>query len=180
VAFKDIAQMRALAPELTLVIFIVDHRVAFLALAALLVAAVIPLAFAWARILPEDRPPFEIEPPSYPSVELEPLPERSPNSNRDWVASLLLVGVTTGYIFEFPGFPRDTFLRWLNSIFSTSATAWIVFGANTLLIVSAGGAIGYAILNPGPLRLPFATAAALVLILWLLAPLLQVALLGAQ
>lgn len=170
--------MRALAPEVTLVVFFFDHRSAFFALAALVVAAAIPLAFAWARILPEDRPPFEIEPPSYPSVELEPPPEPSPDSKRAWVAIVLLVGVTVGYILEFPGFPRDALLRWLASMFSASAGPWIAFGANTLLIVTAGGAIGYAILNPGPLRFPFATAAALVLILWVLAPLLRIALLS--
>jgi hypothetical protein len=170
--------MRALAPEVTLVIFVVDHRLAFFALAALVVAAAIPLAFAWARILPEDRPPFEIEPPLYPSVEWEPSQEPSPDSKRNPVAIVLLVGITMGYILEFPGFPRDALLRWLGSMFSAPATAWIAFGANTLLIVTAGGAVGYAILNPGPLRLPIAAAAALVLILWLLAPLLRVALLG--
>jgi hypothetical protein len=172
--------MRALAPEVTLVIFIVDHRMAFFALAALVVAAAIPLAFAWARMFPEDRPPFEIEPPSYPSVEFEPPQDRPRDPMRNPVTILLLVGVTMGYVLEFPGFPRDALLRWLGSMFSASTIAWIAFGANTLLIVTAGGAIGFAILNPGPLRFPFATAAAMVLILWLLAPLLQVALLGAQ
>ncbi len=168
--------MRALAPEVTLVIFFLDHRLAFFALAALVVGAAIPLAFAWARILPEDRPPFEIEPPSYPTVELAPPEEPSSGSKRDWLAIALLVGVTIGYILQFPGFPRDATLRWLNSLFSGSAAGWIAFAANTLLIVSAAGAVGYAILNPGPLRFPLAAAAALVLILWFLAPLLRMAL----
>jgi hypothetical protein len=170
--------MRALAPDLGLFIFIVGYRLAFLTLAALFVAAAIPLAFAWARILPEDRPPFEIEPPSYPSVELEPPQDPPRDPMRNPVAIVLLVGITMGYILEFPGFPREALLRWLASIFSVSATTWIAFGANTLLIVAAGGAIGYAILNPGPLRFPLATAAALVLILWILVPLLRIALLS--
>src|SRR5271168_3101922 len=98
--------MRALAPEVTLVIFFVDHRLALLALAALLVAAAIPLAFAWARILPEDLPPFEIEPPSYPTLEWEPPPEPPRDTKRDPIAIVLLVGVTIGYLLQFPGFPR--------------------------------------------------------------------------
>jgi len=172
--------MRALAPEVTLFIFFIDHRLAFFALAALVVAAAIPLAFAWVRILPEDRPPFEIEPPSYPAVELEPPQEPAPDSKRSPIAIALLVGVTIGYILQFPGFPRDAALPWLNSILPRSATAWVPIGANALLIVTAGCAACYAILNPGPLRLPLTTAAALVLILWFLAPLLRLALLGAS
>jgi len=168
--------MRALAPEVTLVIFFVDHRLALLALAALLVAAAIPLAFAWARILPEDLPPFEIEPPSYPTLEWEPPPEPPRDTKRDPIAIVLLVGVTIGYLFQFPGFPCDAILRWLSSFFSASAAVWIVFGADALLIVTASGAACYAILNPGPLRVPLLAASALLLILWLLAPLLHMAL----
>ncbi len=168
--------MRALTPEVTLFIFAVDHRLAFFALAALVVAAAVPLAFAWVRILPEDRPPFEIEPPSYPSVELEPPQEPASGSRRKPIAIVLLVGVTIGYILQFPGFPREASFRWLNSILPRSAAAWVPFGANTLLIATAGCAACYAIFNPGPLRLPLSLAAALVLILWLLAPFLRMAL----
>ena len=56
----------------TILLTTADQRAAFVALIVLVVGAGIPLAFAWARILPEDAPPFKIEPGSFPSVDLEP------------------------------------------------------------------------------------------------------------
>jgi hypothetical protein len=171
--------MRAVAPEVGLVVFLVDHRVALLALATLIVAAAIPLAFAWARILPEEPPPFQIEPGSFPSVDLEPPHEVSARPERNALTISLLVCVTIGYVLQFPGFPRDAALRWLNTILSGSTATWVTFGAKTALIVITGFAACYAILRPGPLRIPLSLAAVLVLILWLLAPLLRMALVAA-
>lgn len=170
--------MRALAPEITLVIFLVDHRVAFFALVTLFVVAAIPLAYAWARVVPEERPPFEIEPPLYPGVELEPLPEQSTQPRRKTLAIALLVCVSISYLLQFPGFPRDAVLHWVGAVLSGSAAAWAIFGAEMGLIAATGFAACYAFLNPGPLRIPLTAAAALVLILWLLSPLLRIALLA--
>ena len=158
-------------------ILLLNYRLAFLLLAALIVGAAIPLAWAWARVLPEEAPPFRIEPGSFPSVDLEPSHEPSPKAKRDLLAIALLVCVTFGYALQFPGFPRDAALRWLSSIFPASAIRiWITFGAETILLAVTGCAACYAILRPGPLPTLLGAAAVLVLILWLFVPLLQVAL----
>lgn len=170
--------MRAVAPEVALVVFLMDHRVALLALVALLVAAAIPLAFAWARVLPEEPPPFQIEPGSFPSVDLEPPQEVSARPERSGLAIFLLVCVTLGYVLQFPGIPRDAALRWLNTVLSDPTATWVALGIEAALMAITGFAAGYAILRPGSLRTPLGMAAALVLILWLLGPLLRLALLA--
>ncbi len=160
------------------VILMIDHRLAFFALAVLLVAAGVPLAFAWARLLPEDPPPFPIEPGSFPSID-EERPHQAPAApKRDLMAIPLLVCVTLVYLVRFPGFPRTVAVHWLDTIVSPSTTLWIVFAVRIFLIVSAIAAAAYAAFRPGRLRVSLATAATLVVILWFLAPLLNVALLS--
>jgi hypothetical protein len=170
--------MRAVALEVALVVFLMDHRVALFALVTLIVAAAIPLAFAWARVLPEEPPPFQIEPGSFPSVDLEPPQEVSTRPERSALAIALLVCVTIGYVLQVPGVPRDAAVRWLNTILSGSTALWVTFGTEAALVVTASFAAGYAILRPGPLRTPLGMAAALVLILWLIGPLLRLAMLA--
>ena len=155
---------------------LVDHRVALLALVALYVTAAIPLAYAWARVLPEERPPFEIKPPANPGVG------QKPQQRRKIIAIGLLICVTTAYLLQFPGFPQTAAyswaLSWVGAVFSGATAAWILFGTEMCLIAVIGFAACYAFLNPGPLRIPLTTAAALVLILWLLSPLLRIALIA--
>jgi hypothetical protein len=156
----------------------IDHRLAFLALAALLIAAAIPLAFAWARLLPEEPPPFPIQPGSFPTIDQGP---QQPARKRDLVVSIaLLVCLTLAYLIRFPGFPSAVLLRWLNALVSAPVEYWTVFAARTYVIASSGAACVYAALRSGPLRIPLAAAAALVLLLWFLGPVLQVALLSSS
>jgi hypothetical protein len=156
----------------------IDHRLAFLALAALLIAAAIPLAFAWARLLPEEPPPFPIQPGSFPTIDQGP---QQPARKRDLVVSIaLLVCLTLAYLIRFPGFPSAVLLRWLNALVSAPVEYWTVFAARTFVIASSGAACVYAALRSGPLRIPLAAAAALVLLLWFLGPVLQVALLSSS
>jgi hypothetical protein len=169
--------MRDVAHEIAFVILSIDHRLAFFALAALVVAAGIPLAFAWTRVLPEDRPPFQIEPPSYPSVELEPAKAPPGEPTRNPIAIGLLICVTVAYLVQFPGVPRGLIVDWLYTHFEESVD-WIVAGAKIMVIMTGGWAIYYGILKPGPLRWLLISAAALVLILWQVAPLLRMALLA--
>jgi hypothetical protein len=160
------------------VILMIDHRLAFFALVVLLIAAGVPLAFAWARLLPEDPPPFPIEPGSFPSID-EVLPHQAPATPmRDLLAIPLLVCVTLVYLIRFPGFPRGVAVRWLDTIVSPSTILWIVFAIRIFLIVSAIAAAAYAASRPGRLRVPLAAAATLVMILWFLGPVLDVALLS--
>jgi hypothetical protein len=172
--------MRAVAHEVAFVILTIDHRVAFLALAALVVAAGIPLAFAWARVMPEDRPPFQIEPPSYPSVEMEPAHVPLRNPTRNPIAIVLLVCVTIAYLVQFPGVPREAIVAWLNSSFAESSVVWVIVGVKVLVIMAGGSTVYYGIVKPGPLRWPLISAGALILIQWLVAALLRVALLASS
>lgn len=159
-------------------IVLIGHRLAFLALAALILAAAIPLAFAWVRLLPDEPPPFEIEPASSRPSGPEPPPEASPNSKRDPLAIVLLLFVTASYLLQFPGFPHDAALRWLNTTLPRPFAIWIFFGADTLLVLVTGAAACYSTLSPHPSRVFLSAGAVLVLLLWLLAPLLSAALLG--
>jgi hypothetical protein len=159
-----------------LAIVLIGYRLAFLALAALILAAAVPLAFAWARLLPDEPPPFEIEPASSNPSEPQPPREASPNSQRDLLAMVLLILVTLSYLIQFPGVPHAAAVRSLSTILPRSFAIWIVFGADTLLVVVTGVAACYSTLRPHPSRVFLSAGAVLVLLLWLLAPLLYAAL----
>src|SRR5262245_45057071 len=157
---------------------LVQYRVAFLALGALVVGAAIPLAYAWARVLPEDAPTFKVEPGSFPSVELEPRTASAKAGKADWISIALLLCVTLTYLIRFPGVPLATLIQWFSVTFSGTTVNWIVLGTKIVLVVGTGLAACLATLRPGPMRVPLVVAAAMALILWLLGPILQSAMLG--
>src|SRR5277367_983899 len=155
-----------------LALLLIDHRVAFLALAILLIAAAIPLAIAWARLLPEEPPPFPIEPGSFPIIEQERQAEASATPRGDLILSvILLICLTLAYAIRFPGSPKAALTHWLDGVVPGSTEYWLVLCARLFLLVTAGAAIAFAIRRPSPLGIPLASAAALVLILWFVAPL---------
>ena len=158
-----------------LTIFLIDHRLALLALAALIVGAAIPLAFAWVRILPEEPPPFDSAPSSAGSTP-EPPSDEFPRPKRNSVVIALLVLVTLSYAVQFPGVPRQTALQWLESRIPEVPPMWVFWGVVTLVAGLNAGAACYAIFRPGRLRIPLGVGAALVLVLCLLAHLLRAAL----
>jgi hypothetical protein len=159
-----------------LALLLIDHRVAFLALATLLITAAIPLAIAWARLLPEEPPPFPVEPGSYPIIEQERQPELPATSRSDLILSVaLLICLTLAYAIRFPGLPKAALMHWLDCAVSGSTEYWLIISGRIFLLVAAGAAIAHAIRRPGPLGIPLAAAAGLVLILWFVAPLLNVA-----
>jgi hypothetical protein len=155
-----------------------DHRLAFAALVALLIAAGTPLAFAWARLLPEDAPPFPIEPGSFPSVDHE-IRHVEPSRKKDyWIAAPLLVCLTIAFVFRVPGFPSSTFLAWIGATVPGVHEHWSVIAVHVFIAFVAVGAGIFGALRPGPLRVPLIAAGALTLALWFLAPLLQTAMLN--
>jgi hypothetical protein len=170
--------MGALGLAVTLVFLTIHHRVAFFALAALIVGAGIPLAFAWARVMPEDRPPFEVQAAAHPSTDMDVAHVPRCDPTRDPIAVTFLFCITIAYLVQFPGVPRGAMVDWLNMNFAESAVVWIIVGARVLVIMAGGWAVYYGILKSGPLRWPLISAAALVLILWQVAPLLRMALLA--
>jgi hypothetical protein len=155
-----------------------DHRLAFAALVALLIAAGTPLAFAWARLLPEDAAPFPIEPGSFPSVDHE-IRHVEPSRKKDyWIAAPLLFCLTIAFAFRVPGFPSSTVLSCVGGTIPglDAHSSAIVVHAIVALIAIGIGVFGA--LRPGPLRIPLIAAGALTLALWFLAPLLQTAMLN--
>jgi hypothetical protein len=155
-----------------------DHRLAFVALVALLIGAGTPLAFAWARLLPEDAPPFPIEPGSFPSVDHE-MPEERPGSNKDhWIAAPLLFCLTVAFVFRVPGFPSGTVLAWVGGRIPGVSEHWSAIAARVIVALIAIGVGACGALRPGPLRVPLIAAGAMTLLLWFVAPLLQAAMLA--
>jgi hypothetical protein len=150
-----------------------DHRLAFVALVALLIGAGTPLAFAWARLLPEDAPPFPIEPGSFPTVDHEE-PLEEPNRKKDYfIAAPLLFCLTIAFIFRVPGFPSGTVLAWVGTAIPAVTEHWSVIAVRALIALIAIGTIVLGALRPGSLRIPLIAAGALTLTLWFLAPFLQ-------
>jgi hypothetical protein len=163
-----------------------DHRLAFVTLVALLIAAGTPLAFAWARLLPEDAPPFPIEPGSFPSVDHE-APQEVPRRNKDYlIAAPLLLLLTITFVFRVPGFPTATVLAWIGNTIPGlgphwsdlkvhSMVQWAALALHAFVVLIAIGVGVFGALRPGVLRIPFIAASALILLLWFVGPLLQTA-----
>src|SRR5215470_5446288 len=91
--------------------FLLAPKFAFILLTALIVGAAVPLAIAWTRLLPEERPPFELE-----STGRRPAPAASvyrsePPRRTDIAAIVLLVLLTVAFALQFPGVPREAALN---------------------------------------------------------------------
>src|SRR5258708_15800236 len=130
-------------------IVLIDHRLALLALAALLIAAAARLGYAWARLLPEEPPPFEVAAAGPPAEDLASNPT-SP-AKKNLLAVFLLVCVTLSYILRFPGLPLATALRWLATLLPADYFHWTVLAGRTLCMVAPGEAVGWYPRRPNPL-----------------------------
>src|SRR5580704_588897 len=156
-----------------------DHRLAFVALVALLIAAGTPLAFAWARLLPEDAPPFPIEPGSFPSVDHE-IPQEDSSHKKDyWIAAPLLLCLTIAFAFRVPGFPGGTVIGRIGGMIPGLVAHWSAIAVHVIVSLVAVGVGVFGALRPGPLRIPLIASGALTLLLWFVGPLLQTAMLAA-
>jgi len=149
--------------------FVLDHRLAFLFLAALNLGTAVPLAFGWARVLPEEPPPFGTSDDSQRGRRNEPPSKKTMNERRDPFAIVLLVCVTISYAGQLPGVPRDVGFGPIPTVIPDSTSAWMEFAAIWFLVLIPGFAAAYAILRPNFLRVPLIAAGFLVLLLWLLA-----------
>ena len=156
-----------------------DHRLALATLLALLIAAGTPLAFAWARLLPEDAPPFPIEPGSFPSVDHEVPQEESSRKKDHWIAAPLLLCLTIAFVFRVPGFPSGTVLAGISRTIPGLIAPWSAIAVDIVVGLVAVGVGVFGALRPGPLRIPLIASGALTLLLWFVGPLLQTAMLAA-
>jgi hypothetical protein len=151
---------------------ILDHRLAFVFLCALVVGAAVPLAMAWARVLPEDAPPIASKEYSSRGAEEEPPSEEERSRNRDPFALVLLVFVTMSYALRFPGFPMDAVLHWFSTRMPEAWWDWGLLAGRAFFVVTPGLAACYSAVQPNFLRIPLIAAGILVLVLWLLQPML--------
>jgi len=158
-------------------IILIDHRLALLALAVLLIFAGAPLAYAWATLLPEDPPPFEVATVSPPAEAL--VSNRRNAATRDPIAMLLLVCVTLSYVLRFPGLPLAAGLHWLSTLLPAEYFNWTVLGGRWFFVVVPGLAAAYSALRPNPLRIALIVGGLLILALWLLSPMLRAAIASA-
>jgi hypothetical protein len=156
-----------------LAIVLIDHRLALLALAALLIAGAAPLAYAWTRLLPEEPPPFGVPAVSPPAEDLASN-QKSP-VKRDLVAVFLLVCVTLSYVLRFPGLPLVAGLQWLSTLLPADCFNWTVLAGHWFFVAVPGVAVAYSVLRPNPMRIALIIGGLLVLALWLVSPMLRAA-----
>lgn len=147
---------------------LLDPRVAFVLLAGLIVGAAVPLAIAWARLLPEERPPFEIENPrrQLPQAVVSIYLSESPPRKFDLVAIVLLVLLTVAFAAQFPGVPRIEALNGLPDHLP-QASEWFEIALPCLLLLVCVIAILYGALRRTFLRMQLIVGGSVVLLLWL-------------
>ncbi len=151
---------------------LMDHRLALVAFAALLIAAAAPLASAWARLLPEEPPPFEVPAPSPP----EQTPSnRETRRKGDPFAIFLLLCITLSFLLKFPGLPVAAALQRLSGMLPPDYFNWLVLGARVFFAAMPGLAAVYSAIRPNPMRIPLIVAGVFVILLWFLSPMLRAA-----
>ena len=154
-------------------IVLIDHRLALVALAALLITSAAPLAYAWARLLPEEPSPFEVPAGSPPAEDVVTNPKR--RAKNDPVAIFLLICVTLSYVLKFPGLPAAAALQWLSTLLPKDYFGWSVLVGHWFFLVVPGVAAVYSALRPNPIRIALLAGGLLVLALWLVSPILRAA-----
>ena len=149
-----------------------DHGLALVLLAALLIFAAAPLAYAWAQLLPEERLPFEIDPKE---SKIETGAAGSTDRKRDPLVIFLLIVITISYILKFPGIPLAAGLHWMERAVPENYFGSILIGAHWFFLVTPGLAAVYAAVRRNPFRISLILGGILVLSLWLANPYLRVA-----
>ena len=155
---------------------LLDHRLALLLLSAPVIGPAVPLAFAWARVLPEDPPPFAEVGSSSLRPKNRRLSDEAGVGKRDPVAIALLLCVTFSYVLQLPGLNTHLGLGTLPKVIPQDTIGWLNFGLTWFFVAVPGFAVFYALLRPNFLRIPLIAAGVLVLLLWLLAAPLHAAL----
>jgi len=155
---------------------VLDHRLAFLFLAVLNLGAAASLALGWARVLPEEPPPFGNAEDSLRRTKTSPPKAALTSKRRDPFAILLLLCVTASYACQLPGIPHGLACGSIPSVVAHPTGGWIEFAGIWFLVLIPGLASVYSLLRPNFLRVPLSAAGMLILLLWLLAAPLHAAL----
>lgn len=145
---------------------LIDHRLALVLLSAIIVAAGVPLAVAWARLLPADREPFSSDGNQ----------EQATAAPRDPLAIILLSLVTVSYLSRFPGVPMESLRLWLDARLTAPWPEYFFLAVVFFLVFAPAFAACYSILRPNPLRSHLIWAGTLILLQWFASPYLLAAL----
>jgi hypothetical protein len=155
---------------------LLDHRLAFLFLAALHLSTAVPLAFGWVRLLPEEAPPFQIHRPPARRWSIYAHSSEDEENPRDPLAMILLICITVSYAVQFPGLLRSLALGSIPAVLPQDASGWPRFVLTWFLVVVPGFAAVYSLLRPNFIRVPLIAAGVLILLLWLVSAPLRAAL----
>ena len=149
-------------------VLVLDHRLAFIFLAVLNLGAAVPLAFGWARVLPEEPLPFGNADDSFGRIRNIPSPDELRSRRRDPFAIVFLLCVTLSYACQFPGVPGNLGFGPIPTVIPYDTGGWIEFAVIWFLVAIPGFAMAYSFLRPNFLRGPLIVAGFLLLLLWLL------------
>jgi hypothetical protein len=152
-----------------------DHRLALVLLCVLILSAAAPLAYGWARLLPEDAPPFQ---PAKRGDESAAETGETGQAGGNPIAIVLLVCLTVSFLLQVPGVPIEHAVESLTQRFSQAFAERVLFAGGAFFVFVPGLAACYALLRKNFLRWPLVIGGALVLVLWLLSDPLMAALLG--
>src|SRR5467141_5411752 len=159
-----------------LAVLFLDHRLAFLLLAALNLGTAVPLAFGWVRLLPEETPPFQISRTRLRRRSEYAHSSEEEETRRDPLAIVLLLCITVSYAVQLPGIPRNSGFGSIPMVVPEDTYGWVQFALTWFLAVAPGFGAAYSLLRPNFLRVPLIVAGTLILLLWLLSAPLRSAL----
>lgn len=157
---------------------LLDPRLAFLLLCALLIAAAAPLASAWTRLLPEEPAPFRIHRALTYRVSGPAYTPESQKTPRDYFAVFLLFLVTLSFVCQVPGFPLEFVSARSAAFIPEPWLHGLILFSRGFLIVIPVLAAGYSLLRPNEIRIYLIISGVLVPLLWIVVPLLRSALLA--
>jgi hypothetical protein len=135
-----------------------DPRLAAFLLMVLLVAAAIPLALGWTRILPPEREPFVS--PALPRVKLK----------LDLFALFLLLNLSLSLIAAIPRIADTLHLDFLLGLLPASWTEHITMASLIWLVFVPAFVAACSAVRSNPIRSHLIVGGILVLALWLLSP----------
>jgi hypothetical protein len=108
---------------------VLDYRLAFLFLAVLNLGAAVPLAFGWARVLPEEPPPFGNTVDSLRRAKNRLTVDELKSKRRDPIAIVVLICVTVSYACQLPGVPRGMGFGSIPTVIPHNTGSWMEFAA---------------------------------------------------
>lgn len=135
-----------------------NPRLAVLILMALMLAAALPLALGWMKLLPPERDPF-----SRPDL---PRHRNSP----DRVTIFFLANVSLSFLAVVPGFADKFYLDRLIQFLPASRTEHITIVLLIWLVFVPALGAAYSAVRPNPIRKYLILGGILVLLLWLFSP----------